>query len=97
MNKVYIINKSAHDFEPAAKFGELIFLSEGSANRFAVNSIYRQFSEYMKDSSPNDYIVLCSLNIMNVVACSIFVAKHKRLNLLLFKDGKYLERNIKFV
>mgnify|MGYP003634383805 CR=1 FL=1 len=29
MNKVFIVNKSGHDFQDANRFGELIFLSKG--------------------------------------------------------------------
>jgi len=96
MRKVFITNRSAHDFGPAEKYGKLIFLSEGPINRYATNSMHRMFESMMKDSSKTDHIVLCSLNVMNSIACSVFVHKHGRLNLLLFKDGKYIERNLVF-
>lgn len=92
-SRVYIVNKSSHDFSQAAKYGELVYLSEGPVSRYATNSMIRQFKEAMKGSSPDDHIVLCSLNVMNSLACSIFAHKHGKLNLLLFKDGIYLERN----
>lgn len=91
--KVFIVNKSSHDFSDAKQYGELIFLSEGPVNRYATNDMFRQFKELMKDSSPDDHIVPCSLNVMNAVACAMFAHMHGRLNLLLFKDGKYTERN----
>jgi hypothetical protein len=93
-SRVYIVNRSSHDFKPAEAYGEIIFLSEGSMNRYAVNSMHRQFSELMNLSEENDYIVPCSLNVMNSIACAIFAHKHNRLNLLLFKDGLYIERNL---
>jgi hypothetical protein len=93
MKKVYIVNRSAHDFTPAEEFGKVIFLSEGSMNRYATNSMIRQFEEAMVDSDKNDYIVPCSLNVMNSIACAIFAHKHGKLNLLLYKNGKYIERN----
>lgn len=92
--KVYVVNRSSHDFEPAAKYGEIRYLSEGLINRYAVNMMVRTFHETMKDSEEYDYIVPCSLNVMNVIASAIFAHKHGKLNLLLFKEGKYLERNI---
>ena len=92
---VYIVNKSSHDFGPAEKYGEVKFLSEGSMNRYATNSMIRQFSEVMALSESTDYIVPCSLNVMNSIACAIFAKKHGCLNLLLFKDGTYIERNHK--
>jgi hypothetical protein len=93
MKTVYIVNKSAHDFSEADTYGKVIFLSEGVMNRYATNSMVRQFSYLMKASHSDDYIVPCSLNVMNSIACAIFAHKHGKLNLLLFKDGKYIERN----
>ena len=94
--KVYIVNKSAHNFDPAKPFGDIIFLSEGPMNRYAVNNMIRQFTEIMKNSLPEDYIVPCSLNVMNSIASALFAHKHGKLNLLLYKDGDYIERNIVF-
>jgi rhodanese-related sulfurtransferase len=93
MKNVYIVNRSAHDFSAAEPYGNVIFLSEGSMNRYATNSMVRQFDEAMAGSTEEDYIVPCSLNVMNSIACAIFAHKHGKLNLLLFKDGKYIERN----
>ena len=91
--RVFIVNKSAHDFTAAEEYGEIIFLSEGSMNRYATNSMMRQFAEIMESSQGTDYIVPCSLNVMNSIACAIFAWMHGRLNLLLFKNGEYIERN----
>jgi len=92
-SKVFIVNKSAHDFTAADKYGKIIFLSEGPVNRYATNSMIRQFAKAMKNSNGADYIVPCSLNVMNSIACAIFAYKHGKLNLLLFKNGSYIERN----
>jgi hypothetical protein len=95
MRRVYIVNRSFHDFSEAKKYGELVYLSEGSMDRYETNNMARRFEEVMHDSSENDYIVLCSLNMMNAIACSLFAVKHKTLNLLLYKQGKgYIERNL---
>lgn len=91
--KVFIVNKSAHDFSPAEAYGKVIFLSEGSMNRYSTNNMVRTFTLSMENSNKHDYIVPCSLNVMNSIACAIFAHKHSCLNLLLFKDGKYIERN----
>lgn len=96
MPTVYIVNKSFHDFSEAEKYGKLVFLSEGSMDRYEVNNMARQFESYLKDSSPEDYIVPCSLNVMNSIACAMFAVRHGTLNLLLYKQGKgYIERNLK--
>lgn len=93
MPNVFVVNKSNHDFSQAEKFGTVRFLSEGNINRYATNNMFRKFSEVMENSNPDDYIVPCSLNVMNSIACAIFAWKHGRLNLLLFKDNNYIERN----
>ena len=93
---VFIVNKSAHDFTEAEKFGHLIFITEGRLNRFAVNDMHRQTSEALFESDKEDFIVPCSLNVLNSIVCATFAVMHKRLNLLLFKQGDYIERNIIF-
>ena len=95
MPKVFIINKSAHNFDKTKKYGKAIFLSEGLMNRYATTNIHRMFKSILKNSKPEDYIVLCSLNVMNSIACAIFAKKHGTLNLLLYKRGRYIERNLK--
>ena len=95
-HKVYIVNKSAHNFSAAHDFGEVVFLSEGPMNRYSVNNMVRQFTDIMSGSDRDDYIVPCSLNVMNSIASAILAHKHGKLNLLLFKAGSYIERNIVF-
>ena len=90
---VYIVNKSSHDFSAAEKFGKLVFLSEGPMNRYSTNNMHRVFSEVLANSTGKDYIVPCALNVMNSIACAIFAHLHGSLNLLLYKNGDYIERN----
>lgn len=92
--KVYIVNKSHHDFSPAEKYGELVFMSEGPLSRYAINDMARRFAPHIETSDPSDCILLSSLNSMNVVAAALFAARHKRLNLLIYRNGRYVERNI---
>jgi hypothetical protein len=93
MKKVYVVNKSSHDFRAAERYGELVYLSEGPMNRYSTNNMVRIFKDRMRGSCECDYIVPCSLNVMNSIACALFAFKHGKLNLLLFKDGIYIERN----
>ena len=99
MTKVYIVNRGGHDHGDAERFGELVYLSEGIMSRYGTTQIYRQFSEILKSSSPDDYILPTGLSTMGCIACSIFSFLHGRLNLLLYKSsssgGKYIERIIK--
>ncbi len=93
--KVYVVNKSSHDFSNAEKFGEIIYLSEGSFNRFSTSIMWRTFSPFIKNSKPTDYILLTSMNVMCSLVCAMFASKHHRLNLLIFQvSGTYAERTI---
>jgi len=94
VKKVYIINKGGHDFEDAARFGDLVYLSEGRISPFAITNMYRTFSEYIGGSSSEDFILLTGLPVMQAIACSMFAWMHGRLNLLLFKDGRYITRTV---
>ena len=101
MRKVYIVNKSTHDFSSAERFGDLVFMSEGPINRYAVSQMERQFSEIMKDSNPEDYILCTSLTQMNIVAACTFQNMHGRVNLLIHKytrngEDSYVERSLHY-
>ena len=97
---VFIINQSGHDFEPAKEFGKPVFLSEGRWSRYDVNNIYRHFEDKLKDSKPEDYLLLTGLPIMQAIATAIMAMRHGRVNILQFrqKEGRkfYIERNIVF-
>jgi len=84
MPKVYITNKSGHDFSPAEKFGDIIFLSEGRINQYQVARVYREYADILKDSSPEDYILITGLSLMSSVASAIMARKHGRVNWLQF-------------
>ena len=89
--KVYVPNRSGHNYEPAREFGELIFITEGFIQKHKVNNLYRSFVDAMKDASPHDYFVLASLGVLNAIGCAVFARKTGRLNLLIFNshNGKY--------
>jgi len=82
MPRVYITNKSGHDFSAAQKFGDFVYLSEGTINPFAVAKIYRQFAKELKESTPDDFLLITGLSLMNGIAFAIMGRKHGRLNIL---------------
>lgn len=98
---IYVPSKGAHDYSDAQRFGELVFMSEGRLNRYAVNKMFRTFDEHIQCSNSNDLILITSLTVMNAVICGMFASKHNCLNLLLFKsvpDGPshYVDRRMVF-
>jgi hypothetical protein len=93
---VWVINRSAHDYSGAARWGHVKYMSEGPVNRYATGKIFRLLNEPLRESRPNDYILLTGLTVMACIACSIFALRHKRLNLLIFRPAThtYVERRM---
>ena len=100
MPKIYIINKGCHDYTAAERLGEITYLTTRFYNKFSTGKMYRRFVDGLKDSSPEDLILISGLTIMSCIACSVFALKHKRLNLLLYKSNSgniedvYIRRTI---
>jgi len=101
MKKVFVVNRGCHDHSDAERFGELVFLSEGAINRYAVSNMYREFVKHLWDSNEDDFLLITGLSVMSSLACSIFARMHGRINLLLYKasrtpevDGHYVERTV---
>ncbi len=94
MARVYIVNKGGHDYSDAKRYGELHFLSEGQISKYAANKIYRKFAIQLRESTNKDWILITSLTVMACIACSCFAVLHGRLNLLLFKNGRYVDRKL---
>lgn len=95
--RVYIPNKSCHDFTMAKPFGDLVFISEGPIQRTKTSVMYRYTWKALRDSKPGDYLLVTGMTIMNIVATAIFANLHGRVNLLLFDPShkdKYVERTI---
>lgn len=84
-------NLSHHDFTPARRFGELVFLTEGWVSPQAVNTIFRQCYDKMKDVSEADFLMMSSLPVINAAAASIMAMHCKgKLNFLVFDHGNYV-------
>lgn len=92
--KVYITNRGGHNYEKAAQFGELVFVTEGTLNRFSTSTIYRAFVDAMQGSSEDDYMLITSMNVVNAIGAAVFARKHGKLNLLLYREGQYVPREL---
>lgn len=92
--KVYIPNQGGHDYSDAERFGSLTYITQGAISKFSVGTMAREWSKYLSESSPDDMILLSSLTTLCVIGCSLFARKHGHINLLLFRNGKYIRRTI---
>lgn len=96
MPLVYITNRGPHDYSEAKQFGELIYCTDGSLNKFDTAQMYRELNDAMHDSCEDDYILITSLASVCCIACAIFAAKHQCLNLLIHKGDSYIVRQLYF-
>lgn len=92
--KVYVTNRGGHNYKAAEKYGEIVYITEGTLNRFATSTLYRAFIDGMADSQPGDYILITSMSIVNAIGAAVFARKHGHLNLLLYRSGEYILREI---
>ena len=92
--KVYVINRGGHDFSMAKEFGQIVFLSEGKIDMYATATMYRKFVDILRYSEKDDCLLLTGLSTMTAIASAIFSHMHGRVNLLLFRNGKYIERTV---
>lgn len=98
MPNIYLPNKGAHDYSPAKEYGNFVTMTEGPLKLTEVGYLTRIMSVCLEKSSKEDYILLCGPTLANVIACSIFVQMHGRINLLIFRSGpkgpRYYERTL---
>jgi len=99
MRTVFVTNDGGHNYDAAKSYGELVFMSHSMLDKFQVSKMSRGFLEFLKDSSPNDYILVSGPTIANICAASVFISIHGCINLLLWRgsdsgDERYLVRTI---
>lgn len=96
MPRVYILNRGPHDYTDAANFGELVYCTEGVLDKFDITGMFLGLRDRLQDSNPEDFILLTSLTSLCCVACSIMVALHGELHLLIHTGSHYVERSLNF-
>lgn len=94
MPKIYIPNKGSHNYQDAERYGEIVYVTKGEQNRYAIGTMVRSWAKIIKGSSPDDYILLSSLTNLCTIGAALFALRHSCLNLLLFRNDRYIERKI---
>jgi len=88
MTKIFVANRSYHDYSDAERFGELIYLTDGSLRSFSVSQMFRVVEDHLIDSSQEDIILISGLSVFNSLLCGYFSYAHGRLNMLIYKRKK---------
>jgi hypothetical protein len=91
---VYIPNKGAHDYSDAERFGSIVYVTTMNINRYSVGTMLRVWHKAFKNSTDEDYILITSLTILCCIGCALFALRHKKLNVLLFRNNKYMSRRL---
>ena len=91
---VFIPNKNSNNYDAARAIGPLRYLTSGSLDIFDVASMCRSIQTALATSGPDDMLIISSLQVLNAIAAGILGYKHGVLNLLLFRNEKYIRRRI---
>ena len=99
MPKVYVVQKSEHDFSRAKEFGEVVFLydEDHKANVFAPDKLIHEIKAKLADSTPDDYLILSGSMLPAALTFFEWLDKHAICHNLLysFRDGGYEVRTIR--
>ena len=94
--RVYIPNKSQHDYQDAKAFGRLVFLTTGDLPKLKIGQLFREMEPILADAIPEDYLMIAGPTTANVVATAILASRFEKLNYLIFDGllGRYAPRTV---
>lgn len=99
MPRVYIPNKTPHDFTKAEDYGDLVFIfGEERLNVYQPSTMLLRVREALAGSKPTDRIIVSGLPIVLSILTAEFALQHGRVNFLIFNGGKgvYEPREVYF-
>lgn len=79
---VWITNYAGHEYLPAARFGELKYLSKGYINFQSLDRVKFQVAGDLIESKPEDYLLLSGTTTICVIAAIVWYEMHKKIMLL---------------
>ena len=92
--KVYIVSNGGHDYSDAKRYGELVFLTDEVIRKDDIAQMYRVLSPILDEAEADDLLLISSLTSLCVVATAILSARFGEIHLLLYKDGRYEQRDL---
>lgn len=82
VTRVYVANFAGHDYAPAAKYGQLVFVTRGFISFQGLDRVKFQVAQGMADSRPDDWLALSGTNIINVLAALLWYQMHGLVKIL---------------
>lgn len=94
MSTVWIPKSASHDFDNAASFGQLVIIYDDSRDLFNPDRLLERAREALKNSSPDDCVLLSGPAMMSIAVYQAFKEKHGHVNVLLFqpRSNDYCKR-----
>lgn len=95
--KVFVVANTGHDYSSAEQRGELVYLYDGKVNVFASDKLIRELQEKLKNSTPDDFLILSGNQLAASIAFHLMIQMHGLVNILIysFKNGIYEIRTIR--
>jgi hypothetical protein len=94
MATVWIPANVGHVYTDAHRFGSVKFLVDGPVRLYNTSTHHIEFQRKLNEAKSDDYLLLSGPPVLSVLAAAILARKFGVLNLLLFKNGHYVERNL---
>lgn len=92
--KVYIPNRGGHNYKLAEKYGDLVFVTAGTLDKFDLDKYKSAALLAMEDARQEDYLLISSLASICCVCTAILIHRFGRVNLLIFRRTGYVVRTV---
>lgn len=89
---VWLVNRGGHDYSSLEKFGRVLDLTTGNVNPFNVDRMMVLLAPRLQLATPDDWLAVSGLPILNGVAMLLWFTRFDRLNLLQYsvRRGEYV-------
>jgi hypothetical protein len=96
MNKIYVVNQGAHNYETAKKYGELIPVTEAHFPIFKITLLTETLRQKLKNFDDDDLLLLSGPAWLNIVAATMLLTKFDSVKFLVFdaKQQSYIMRHL---
>lgn len=93
--KVYITNYGGHpEYEQAEQFGEFRYITKGYVNFASLDRVKLDILDVIKDSRPEDYLLVSGINIIAIMSGILWFHLHKKVNMLVWDKKHRVYRNL---
>lgn len=101
-SRIFVTNFAGHDISDAFRYTKLtkeeaqVNITEGNVDIFDVERLIFVIKQKLKQSEPEDCLLLCGSIMLGAIAFSVWLQKHKMVRLLLYnaKEKRYILKEI---